>query len=715
MIGASRTFETSYTVTEADILAGEVVNTATATGTDPDGDDPTVVPGVDTELTEDKNAHLTVLKITTSRPANGRAYALGETISYQITVTNDGNVTISNITVTDALTGDSWPVGSLTVGASRTFETSYTVTEADVVAGSVTNTATATGEDPDGEVPTVVPGVDTELVEEPLIPLTIIAASDTKIYDGTPLTNANYTVVGALAEGHRVASVTVTGSQTEVGQSDNVPSNAVILNAAGEDVTALYDITYVNGILEVTERRALIITAATDEKIYDGTPLTNDGYIVSGELASGDRVVSVDVNGSQTEVGSSDNVPSNAVILNAAGVDVTDTYIITYVNGTLTVTALEVIITADSATKVYDGTPLTDDGWMDTPPVGLLAGDTVVAVTVTGSRTEVGSSPNVPSDARIVNVAGEDVTNNYVIRYVDGTLTVTQLEVVITADSATKGYDGTPLTDDGWMDTPPTGLLAGDTVVAVTVIGSRTEVGSSPNVPSDARIVNALGEDVTNNYIIRYVEGTLTVTELAVTIIAASAQKVYDGVPLTNGNYTAVGLRDGDRVAFVTITGSRLPVGESPNVPSNAIIVNAAGEDVTATYIINYVNGTLTVTPATLVITAGSARKVYDGTALTNGSYTAAGLATGDRIASIFITGSRTQVGSSPNVPSDALIINALGQNVTGNYIITYVNGTLTVTDEDDVPRVIILTDIDDFETPLGLGATYTNLGDCIE
>ena len=166
--GASEEFETSYTVTEDDILAGEVVNVATATGTSPDPDDPDpeIEPGEDPEPTADKDSHLTLEKETTSTPADANGYASGETITYQITATNDGNVTISNITVTDDLTGDSWPVASLAPGESQTFTTSYTVTDADAAAGSVLNVATATGVDPEGEDPDVVPGED----PEPTIP-----------------------------------------------------------------------------------------------------------------------------------------------------------------------------------------------------------------------------------------------------------------------------------------------------------------------------------------------------------------------------------------------------------------------------------------------------------------------------------------------------------------------------------------------------------------
>ena len=68
----------------------------------------------------------------------------------------------------------------------------------------------------------------------------------------------------------------MTGSQKDAGSSDNVPSEAKIVNAGGEDVTESYAITYANGTLEVT-KKAVTITADSDSKIYDGTALTNDG------------------------------------------------------------------------------------------------------------------------------------------------------------------------------------------------------------------------------------------------------------------------------------------------------------------------------------------------------------------------------------------------------------------------------------------------------
>ena len=83
-------------------------------------------------------------------------------------------------------------------------------------------------------------------------PITVTAGSAKERYDGNALTYDNYTYSeNGLASGDRFESVTITGSQKEVGTGNNVPSAAKIVNASGEDVTANYDISYESGTLTV--------------------------------------------------------------------------------------------------------------------------------------------------------------------------------------------------------------------------------------------------------------------------------------------------------------------------------------------------------------------------------------------------------------------------------------------------------------------------------
>ena len=113
--------------------------------------------------------------------------------------------------------------------------------------------------------------VSVTATKEALPTLTITADSGTKEYDGTALTKNSFTSTG-LAEGDHIESVTITGSQTSVGESDNMPSAAVIKNASNEDVTANYNITYVNGTLTVTAKTVNSPTIVSSETycLHDG-------------------------------------------------------------------------------------------------------------------------------------------------------------------------------------------------------------------------------------------------------------------------------------------------------------------------------------------------------------------------------------------------------------------------------------------------------------
>lgn len=202
---ASVTLTAKYIVTEADILAGSVENSATAAGKDPSGNDPEVTPGTTTDKTETKKTELTVTK--TDSKDEGYQYKLGEKITYEITVKNTGNQTITDIVVTDDLAGatiiagmgytveeNKAVVGTLAPNASVTVNAEYTVTEADILAGSVINSATAKGssEDPDKPEPDGT-GETEDDTEEPNAHFSL----EKKL---TNLPNKGYFTVGETAE-----------------------------------------------------------------------------------------------------------------------------------------------------------------------------------------------------------------------------------------------------------------------------------------------------------------------------------------------------------------------------------------------------------------------------------------------------------------------------------------------------------------------------------
>ncbi len=152
--GASTTCTATYTLTQADVDSGHIANTATVTGTDPNGTDVTATDSTDTPIAAGPAISLD------KQAGIPSGTAVGDTIDYTFLVTNTGNVTLTGVTVDDPLVGPvSCPVATLAPGASTTCTATYTLTQADIDAGVVDNTATATGTDPTG---TDVTATDTE-------------------------------------------------------------------------------------------------------------------------------------------------------------------------------------------------------------------------------------------------------------------------------------------------------------------------------------------------------------------------------------------------------------------------------------------------------------------------------------------------------------------------------------------------------------------------
>ena len=175
--GDSRNFTTTYTVTVADMAAGSVVNAVTGTADNPTNDPTTVTPAQETTTTVTPVSSVNVAKVITSKPENGETYVLGEKIAYRVTVTNTGNVELTNIVLNDTLVPLE-PIERLAPGASQDIDYTYTVTEKDVATGTVVNTVTGTGTTPDdSNTPTatdtseVSTKVSTEVIDDNPTPL----------------------------------------------------------------------------------------------------------------------------------------------------------------------------------------------------------------------------------------------------------------------------------------------------------------------------------------------------------------------------------------------------------------------------------------------------------------------------------------------------------------------------------------------------------------
>lgn len=333
----------------------------------------------------------------------------------------------------------------------------------------------------------------------------------------------------------------------------------------------------------------LVFASEQEEFVYDGQPHRGSKWkLVEGGLARG-YTVSAEFTAERTEAGSCENAFTVSV-LDENGNAVTDTYEIGYQFGTLEILPREIVLSTPSAEKEYDGSPLTAGG------TELVSGSTAAGHTLhaeaTGSRTEVGSSPNTAA-VRVTDAGGRDVTLNYAVTVREGTLTVSPVAVSVLTFSEMKVYDGTPLACEEYT---VSGLLEGDTFHA-ELPARQTNVGQCENFISGCFVLDANGNDVTDRYEFEFHYGELTVTPRVVAVRSADASKVYDGTPLTCEEWEIVSVTqpaDGHEV-LAEISGTITEVGEVPNTVAQVQVLDENGGDVTFNYEIRTEEGRLVV------------------------------------------------------------------------------------------------------------------------
>lgn len=397
-----------------------------------------------------------------------------------------------------------------------------------------------------------------EIIVYYTLPLTLTAGSAEKVYDGAPLTQPAFTAEG-LVNGDTAEkislSMTAESTITNVGSVSNVIDRTTVQYDGGA-LPAYYTLTLQPGTLTVTRRGAgekkvkIIANSYTVE--YDGRFHGANGYTTE-YLAPGHKVKKLILAGGRTDAGEypGEFVPYDAAIVDANGNDVTHNYVITYVAGDLTITKRgldpknPVIVRADNSEVEYDGQP---HGYVGHTASNLAEGHSVQSVESSFTATEVGYYETMidVSDTVIVDAKGNDVTRNYAITYIFGNLRITkrgagERKVLIIARDNTVEYDGQPHGQNG-IDTDY--LAPGHRVADVTIDGEKINAGRYAALlyPYDAVIVDAEGNDVTHNYKLTYVKGTLEITpyagEVVVTITGNHDRVHYDGEEHTVSGYT---------------------------------------------------------------------------------------------------------------------------------------------------------------------------------
>ena len=435
----------------------------------------------------------------------------------------------------------------------------------------------------------------------------------------------------------------------------------------------------VDGKLEITKRDVELISGS-DEKVYDGTPLTKNHILIAGDQFVPGEGADYDVTGSQTNAGSSDNEFTYRLNSSTKAIN----YNIKTTPGTLKVTPVTdnviVTITEHSGSAKYDGTEKTVTGYdvaidneLYTENDFTFSGNDVIKAT----DADIYNMELKPSDFNNISHNFASVT----FKIVDGTLNISRRDVTLTSATDSKTYDGKPLTNDN-VAVGGDGFAEGEGAV-YNVTGSQTEAGFSNNTFSYELKDNTK----TDNYNITSFEGILTVSssedEVVVTITGNKDTQKYDGTEKTVEGYTVSITSPLYKESDFTFDGTALVKGTN----ADTYMMGLSEENFTNTnknfakVTFHVIDGSLVIEKRNLVLTSASAQKVYNGTELTAKDVTVSGdgFVKGEG-ASYDVTGTQTTVGDSENT-----FTYKLNEDTNAdNYTIETKNGSLLVTPVTD-------------------------------
>ena len=510
---------------------------------------------------------------------------------------------------------------------------------------------------------------------------TVTTDSANKTYDGNPLTAGG--TVNNLVKDETVV-FTITGSQTNVGTSDNTYELKFEGTAKAKNYTHGKDSI---GKLKVTKKSIVPDGPDTPDEKKTGIKVTKpDDTMYNGKEQKNKPVVR-DTKRDVELVEDTDYTLSYTAAVNAGTVTVTITGIGNYegtVNTSYEITPRKVIMTSADDTKVYDGNALTKNKVTESGN-GFVEGEGAT-YDVTGYQTDVGFSNNTFS----YKLNKGTLASNYTIETKEGKLEVTpftdKVTVTITGEKDTAVYDGKTHSVEGYKVTNISNALykKADVQFNGTAKAEGIEVGTYTMKLTPAQFENKSRNFANVEFVVN--DGKLEITPKSI-----DSEDEKTGIKVTKPNDTMYNGEEQKNKPTVedTKTGATL-VENVDYTLSYTAAVNAGTVEVTITGKGNYTGTAKTsyeITKRDVLLTSATDSKVYDKKPLMNGKVTESGSGfVKDEGATYNVTGSQTKKGSSKNTFTYELKSNTKASN----YTIEVVYGDLTVTAEDGEVVVVI-------------------------
>jgi len=476
-------------------------------------------------------------------------------------------------------------------------------------------------------------------------PIAVTADNRTMVY-GNAVPTLTYTVGGAgLVNGDSLSGALSTGATS----SSNVGNYAI---SRGTLANSNYAISYVSGDVTVTPR-AITVAAANKAMTYGNSVPTLTYTIGGAGLVNGDSLSGA----LASTATSSSNVGSYSISQGTLG---NSNYAINYTGGMLTVAPRAIAVSANNLSMTYgDAVPSLT---YSVSGSGLVNGDALSGAL----ETSANASSNTGSYA--ITQGTLAASSNYAMTYVGGTATVTPRPISVSANNQSIVYgDALPTLT---YSVGGSGLVNGDTLSGVL----DTSAAALSSIGDYAVTQGTLA--ASSNYAMTYVGGTVTVAPRPITVNANSQSMLYgDAVPTLTYTVGGRGLVQGDVLSGALAT----PATSFSDV--NAYAITRGSLAASANYTLTYVGNTMTITPATLSVTAGSGTMIYgDGLPLLGHSIS--GWKNGQNDALFSGVSVSSSVTSASNVGTYTTTASggSLSGAASGNYKLAYVDGTMTVT-----------------------------------
>ncbi|GCL62751.1 MBG domain-containing protein [Pseudaquabacterium pictum] len=617
---------------------------------------------------------ITPRAITVTADAKSKVYGNGDpTLTYQLTA---GSL-VGNDSLSGSLsrtTGEN--VGSYTISAAALANGNYTITAIDGALSITPRPITVTADAKSKVYGNSDPALTYQLTTGSLVGNDSLSGSLSRTtgenvgsytISASALANGNYTVTaidGALSITPRPITVTADAKSKVYGNDDptltyqltagslvgNDSLSGSLSRSSGENVggytisaAALvngnYTITAIDGALSITPR-AITVTADAKSKVYGNSDPALTYRLTTGSLVGNDSL-----SGSLSR-SSGENVGSYTI---SAAALANGNYTITAVDGALSITPRPITVAAEAQSKVYGN---SDPALTYRLTTGSLVGNDSLSGSLSRSSGENVGSYTI-SAASLAN-------GNYTITAVDGALSITPRAITVAADAQSKVYGNS---DPALTYRLTTGSLVGNDSLSGSLSRSSGENVGGYTI-SAAALANG-------NYTITAIDGALSITPRPITVSADAKTKVYgNSDPALTYQLTA-----GSLVGTDSLSGS-LSRTTGENVGSHTI---SAAALTNGNYTITAVDGSLSITPRPITVTADAKSKVYGNSdpaltyQLTNGSL----------VGSDSLGGSLSR-SNGENVGSYTISAAALAN---GNYTVTTVDGVLRI-----MPAVLVNT-----------------------